>query len=131
MSIKSNNKVSFETSKTAMTDFVFLMLIFFVILSTLINPGLPVELPSAQSGTSDYPSRVTVTITSDEQYFLGNTPISPETLEQKLAEELSREGVEQTVVLHVDQAVPTGVTVGVLDIAKRNSWKIALATKSQ
>jgi biopolymer transport protein ExbD len=49
-------------------------------------------------------------------------------LEYELQEALSVHS-EKSLVLHVDKAVPTGQTVEVLDIAKRNRWKIVLATK--
>ncbi len=111
-----------------MTDLVFLLLIFFIIVSTLVSPyALPVDLPKSSNKTKEKP-QVTVSIYPDETFSVNNAKIEPAELESVLKSEM--ENVEnKAVVLHVDQIVPTGVTVSVLDIAKRNKWKIILATK--
>jgi biopolymer transport protein ExbD len=128
MELRSRNKVDPAFSMSSMTDLVFLLLIFFIILSTMVSPyALPVDLPNSSNKTKDKQT-VALRIDQDLNYSVGNRIIRPEQLEAELSEALSVH-TEKSIVLHVDKAVPTGNTVEVLDIAKRNRWKIVLATK--
>jgi len=114
-----------------MTDLVFLLLIFFVIVSTLVSPyALPVDLPKSANKTKEKP-KVAVRIDADQHFSVNNQLIEPLDLEGVLKDEMVKHAEDKAIVLHVDQQVPTGVTVGVLDIAKRNKWKIILATKPE
>ena len=128
MELRSRNKVDPAFSMSSMTDLVFLLLIFFIILSTMVSPyALPVDLPNSSNKTKDKQT-VALRIDQNLNYSVGNRIIRPEQLEAELSEALSVH-TEKSIVLHVDKAVPTGNTVEVLDIAKRNRWKIVLATK--
>lgn len=113
---------------SSMTDLVFLLLIFFIILSTLVSPySLPVDLPVSKN-RADAKQNVALRIDSDLNYSVNNKIINADNLETELSVNLA--SVERpSIVLHVDQRVPTGETVKVLDIAKRNGWRIVLATK--
>jgi biopolymer transport protein ExbD len=111
-----------------MTDLVFLLLIFFIIVSTLVSPySLPVDLPVSSNKSKDK-QNIALRIDRDLNYSVNNDIIDPLALEAELAGRLA--GTDKpSIVFHVDQSVPTGETVKVLDIAKRNQWKIVLATK--
>jgi len=113
---------------SSMTDLVFLLLIFFIILSTMVSPyALPVDLPNSNNKTTEKQT-VALRIGDDMTYSVGNRIVQQANLESELRKALSVQ-TEKSVVLHVDKSVPTGNTVEVLDIAKRNKWKIVLATK--
>jgi biopolymer transport protein ExbD len=128
MGIKSRNKVSVAFSMASMTDIVFLLLIFFIIVSTLVSPyALNVTLPTSNNKSTEKAS-VSVTITPDLGHFLNGKSIEPEVLESRLISELANSPKPQ-IVLHVDESVPTGVSVKILDIANRNKFGIVLATK--
>ncbi len=128
MNLRSRNKVNASFSMSSMTDLVFLLLIFFIILSTLVSPySLPVDLPVSKN-RADAKQNVALRIDSDLNYSVNNKIINADNLETELSVNLA--SVERpSIVLHVDQRVPTGETVKVLDIAKRNNWRIVLATK--
>ncbi|MFT4770484.1 MAG: biopolymer transport protein ExbD [Cryomorphaceae bacterium] len=130
MDLRSRNKVDPSFSMSSMTDLVFLLLIFFIILSTLVSPyALPVDLPVSKNRAKDKQT-IALRIDQDLIYSVDNQIIDPMALETTLAAQLV--GVEKPgIILHVDQQVPTGKTVEVLDIAKRNKWKIVLATKPE
>ncbi|MBX2984234.1 MAG: biopolymer transporter ExbD [Flavobacteriales bacterium] len=129
MGLRSSHKVDAGFNMSSMTDLVFLLLIFFVILSTLVSPyALPVDLPTSANKTKDK-AKVAVRIDADQHYSVNNNLIEPSQLEGVLQAEMAKNTSDQAIVLHVDQSVPTGVTVSVLDICKRNKWKIILATK--
>jgi biopolymer transport protein ExbD len=130
MGLRSSHKVDAGFSMSSMTDLVFLLLIFFIVVSTLVSPyTLPVDLPVSANQTKEKP-KVAVRIDAAERISVNNDIIEPETLEGVLVQEMMKfpEG-SRSIVLHVDQTVPSGTTVSVLDIAKRNKWKIILATR--
>ena len=131
MGLRSSHKVDAGFNASSMTDLIFLLLIFFVILSTLVSPyALPVALPPSANKTKEK-AKVTVRIDAEEHYSGNNQMIEAGQLEGMLTAEMAKTPQDQAIVLHVDQSVPTGVTVSVLDICKRNKWKIILATKPQ
>jgi biopolymer transport protein ExbD len=126
MALESKHKVNPMFSMSSMTDIIFLLLIFFMLTSSFITPsGLPVNLPSSKSSNIVL-QKVSVTITTDLQYFVNNKKISRGMLEAELRNELSsKEGV---VVLHIDKAVPTEYLVEVASIATLLEAKVSIAT---
>jgi biopolymer transport protein ExbD len=115
---------------SSMTDLVFLLLIFFVIVSTLVSPyALPIDLPKGSSTSPKKPT-VAIRINSDLIITINDKTVVEEELELALRQEMAGR-TEEPIVLQVEQSVPTGLMVTVLDVAKRNHWKIALATKIQ
>ncbi len=128
MALQSRNKVNSAFNMSSMTDIVFLLLIFFVVLSTLVSPNaIPVDLPKSNSKTKEKP-KVAVRIDADLVFAVNNKVIDPLTLETAMIDAMAAHLDDPAIVLHVDQTVPTGFTVNVLDIAKRNEWRIILAT---
>jgi biopolymer transport protein ExbD len=130
MALSSRNKVSVQFSMSGMTDIVFLLLIFFMLTSTLIAPNaIKLLLPKSSNQTAAKPI-VTVSITSDLNYYLGTNRISFNQLEPLLAEEL-RYRVEPTISLHADKSVPIEYVVKVMNIARKNKYKVILATSPE
>lgn len=131
MALKSRNKVSAEFSMSSMTDIVFLLLIFFMVTSTLIAPNaLKLLLPSSDSQTSANPiASISIKDKQDGTYLyaVGTTICNPEDIELLLKKEVA--GQEDPFVsLHVDKSVPMEEVVGIMNIAKNNEWKLILAT---
>lgn len=130
MNLRPRNKVDASFSMSSMTDLVFLLLIFFIIVSTLVSPyALPVDLPVSKNKTTEK-QNVSLRIDKDLVYSVNNKIINADVLEAELQRMLS-DVTEPSIVFHVDQRVPTGKTVEVLDIAKQHKWKIVLATKPE
>ncbi len=134
MAIKTRNKVSVEFSMASMSDLVFLLLIFFMLTSTLVSPNaIKLLLPSSSSKTIAKQS-VTIYINDQYEYFLGQVPVEitalPDVLYSKLAAE-----TEGTVVLRVDKTVPVQYVVNVIDAVNtindlhKTKHKVILATK--
>ena len=112
---------------SGMTDIVFLLLIFFMITSTLIAPNaLKLLLPQSKHQTTAKPI-TTVSITSNYEYYIETTRVPLSELEQKLRVILQNEP-EPTISLHVDRSVPMEHVVRVMNIAKDNRYKLILAT---
>lgn len=128
MAIRSKNKVSIEFSVASMTDIIFLLLIFFIITSTLISPNaLKVLLPTSSAKTTSKKS-ISVTITPDLKYFINQQQVDEQSIEPVLKQQLT--GIDKPgIILHVDRTVPVEYPVKVMDIANRNGYEMVLATK--
>lgn len=130
MALKSRNKVSVAFSMASMTDIVFLLLIFFIIVSTFVSPyALNVNLPTSNNKSTEKAS-VSVTIKPDLTHYIDGKQVDVNELEPLLINALQNKPKPQ-IVLFTDESVPTGVTVKILDIANRNKFGIVLATKPQ
>ena len=127
MSLRSKNKVSSNFSMSSMTDIVFLLLIFFMLTSTLVSPNaLKLLLPNRKARTLEKQT-VSVSITPEIEYYIEDQKIPFEDLENQLIQLLSNE-VEPAIVLHADKTVDIEFAVKVMDIAYRNKYKVVLAT---
>lgn len=128
MAIRSKNKVSAEFNMSSMTDIVFLLLIFFMITSTMIHPNaLELSLPKSSNQTSEKPL-TSVSITKDLQFAVEREFVSFEEIEPLLKQKLSGND-KPSVALHVEKSVPMEEVVKIMNIAKNNKWKLILATK--
>ncbi len=130
MAIGSRNKVSVSFSMSSMTDIVFLLLIFFIIVSTMVSPNaLKVLLPKSAAKTTS-PQTVSVSISPDIQYYLNGNLVSTETLESGIINAVGQ-AEKPGIVLHCDQSVPLEHAVKVMDIANRNKFELVLATRAK
>ena len=128
MNLRGKNKVSANFNMSSMTDIVFLLLIFFMLTSTLVSPNaLKLLLPNSSSKTLEKQT-VSVSINPNIEYFIGEEKVAIENLENYLNELLSKE-LEPAIILHADKTVDIEYVVKVMDIAYRNQYKIVLATK--
>ena len=112
---------------SSMTDIVFLLLIFFMLTSTLVSPNaLKLLLPSSKARTLEKQT-VSVSITPEIDYYIGEKQVPFEQLEDELKLELAGQ-IEPAIVLHADKTVDIEYAVKVMDIAYRNKYKVVLAT---
>ena len=130
MALRSKNKVSAAFSMSSMTDIVFLLLIFFMLTSTLVTTNaLDLVLPNSTAQTVKK-QRVSVSINENFEYFIDKEVVELKYIEAQLIDKLA--GLdEQVVVLRVDKSVPIEYAVEVMDIAYRNKFKIVLATQQK
>ena len=128
MGLRSRNKVSPNFNMSSMTDIVFLLLIFFMLTSTLVSPNaLKLLIPSSSSKTLASQT-VSVSITKDLKYYIDQDPVEFEFMEALLIKKMGG-NAENSIVLHVDKQIPVEEAVKVMDIASRNKFKMVLATK--
>lgn len=127
MAISSRSKVSAAFSMAGMTDIVFLLLIFFMLTSTLIvDNALKLSLPQSTNQVSEKPV-ITVSITKDVEFYVEKTRVSVNELESVLKQRLDFR-MEPTISLYADRTVPLEHVVKVMNIAKNNKYKLILAT---
>ncbi|MFA5301652.1 MAG: biopolymer transporter ExbD [Bacteroidales bacterium] len=137
MAIRRNTKVEPTFTMSSMTDIVFLLLIFFLVTSTLINPNaLKLLLPKSTNQISEK-ARVSLSIKHYSQagtfsyHINGNhQAVSFSEIEPQLQEFLQNCD-DPTVSLYVDKSVPMEQVVQVMNIAKRNQYKVILATSPE
>jgi len=130
MALKTRNKVNANFSMSSMTDIVFLLLIFFMVTSTLISPNaLKLLLPKSSNQTAAKPI-TSVSIDKNYNFYIETIAVPFSQLENKLQRKLAREK-EPTISLHVDKSVPMEQVVKVMNIAKDNKYKLILATRAK
>jgi biopolymer transport protein ExbD len=134
MAIKSRHKVDPSFSMASMADMVFLLLVFFLTTSTLINPNaLKLLLPkSTNQITAKYGVTVSIKHYSETNTFTyhinGNKQAIPFADVEAAVQYALKDAEDPTISLSVDHTVPTGLVVDMMNIAKRNHYKIILAT---
>ena len=136
MAIKRTTKADANISMSSMTDIVFLLLIFFLVTSTLINPNaLKLLLPKSTGQVSAKPT-VTVSIKDwgNDQFTYhingSETPTPMSRVEDELVDILQAEE-DPTFSIYSDESVPIKEIVQVMNIAKRNHYKVILATQPE
>jgi biopolymer transport protein ExbD len=136
MAIKRSTKVLSEFSMSSMTDIVFLLLIFFLVTSTLVNPNALKLLLPKSTGQVNAKATVSVSIKDwgDDRYTYhlngDETPLTYEAVEDGLVELLQSEE-DPTFSIYSDESVPIKEVVGIMNIAKRNHYKVILATQPE
>lgn len=119
---------------SSMSDLVFLLLIFFMLTSTLVSPNaIKLLLPSSTSKTMAKQT-ITVYVNEQYQYFVNETPATIENLQMSMASALAGQS-EATIVLRSDRTVPIQYIVNVIDAVNqlnemmKTKYKVILATK--
>ncbi len=131
MGLKKRSKVESGFSMSSMTDIVFLLLIFFMITSTMVTPpaNKDLVLPKSDHQVSAKPN-TTISVNKDLKYFIEGDEISFWKIEKHLKGIMANEP-ETYIALHVDETVPFSVVGKIRDIAIRNKYKLILATQAR
>ena len=131
--IKRRTKTIGDFSMSSMTDIIFLLLIFFMLTSTIVVPNaIKVNLPQGKERVHTQPM-ARITIKADLTYYAqwGREAVK-EVQESEIAAflaECSEKDQEMFVALYADETVPYREVVKVLDIANENKYKMVLATR--
>ena len=133
MALKRRNKADASFSTSSMTDIIFLLLIFFILTSTVVHPNaIKLMLPQSSEQTSAKPL-TRVTIDKELNYYVA---FGAETERQVPFDEIETfllqvesEEPEMYVALYADETIPYGEVVKVLNIANKNKFKLVIATR--
>ena len=129
MALESRHSTNKNFSMSGMTDIVFLLLIFFMITSTLIVPAAQnVSLPESNNQTQATPVLV-ISISQDKLIYVEDQVYDISELEDVLRKKLESYGEAPTVRLNADKDLNMDEVFVVLNIAKRNRYKVILGTK--
>ena len=130
MNLRGRNKVNPNFNMSSMTDIVFLLLIFFMLSSTLVTvSAIDVLLPKA-GGKKENNASVSISITNQSKFYIDKTLVSENNLELEI---LRKVGVDKKkiIVIRGDQNVPYKSVMKVIDLANKNKLKMILAVKGK
>ena len=133
MALKRRTKSSESFSMASMTDIIFLLLIFFLITSTIVVPNaIKVTLPEAQKQTAAKPV-TRVTIDTNLNYYVAfgsqrERRVSFDEIEPFLQEQHGKEP-EMWVAVYADESIAYKEVVKIMEIANKNNFKMYLATR--
>lgn len=129
MKIRRRHREGAEVSTDSLNDIMFFLLIFFLILSTLVNPSvIKINLPSSKANQQIDTKPIALVVTKDLQYFLNNRPVDVMNLEAELIEAM-KEVKEPTVILKVDNSLTVQDLVNVMQIGAKLKVKMVLGTR--
>ena len=131
MDFKTRNKITPNFNMSSMTDVVFLLLIFFMIASTLAKNlnTIDVKLPQAK-GKSENRENISVSIDSKNRFYIDGEFVSKKNIKDKLITKLSKSN-KRVIILRSDSTVPIKEIIYLMDIANKNSIKVVLAVKEK
>ncbi|MBR99233.1 MAG: biopolymer transporter ExbD [Flavobacteriaceae bacterium] len=131
MNLKGRNKITPEFSMSSMTDIVFLLLIFFMIASTLAKQlnTIDIKLPEAK-GKTENRNTVNVTINNNSHFYINSKRVSRAKVRNELLTELNQ-SESKSIVLRAEKKVPIDEVVYVMDLANKNGIKVVLAVDSK
>ena len=130
MNLRKRRERTTEIYTASLNDIMFFLLLFFLITSTLATPNvLKLLLPNSKASTQSIKHPITISVTSDLQYAVNNTPVSAELIEETL-KAIIKEQTDPTALLKVDKTVEVQNLVDLLDIGNRLKIKMVLATST-
>jgi len=132
MALKRRNKVNASFSMSSMTDIVFLLLIFFMVTSTLVAPNaLKLLLPQSNNQTAAKPI-TTISITKDLKYYINDDGrirrVEFREIEPILQNRYGIGNDDIYISLHAEKSVPWDEVVKIMNIARKNKYKMIAAT---
>ena len=124
MNFRSENKIKIEGGMSSMTDLVFLLLIFFIVISTMITAGVNIDVPK-NGGKSSDKKILTININDQNEYFINKqkSPIGSEKIKSAILKNI---GEDSIISLYGSNESSWEASVYIIDIAKQNDLKLSL-----
>lgn len=125
MNLGRRNRVKAEGGMSSMTDLVFLMLIFFIIMSTMSEPGIPVNLPSGEGATSEK-SPLNVGVNEANMYLLADdteTFYTYDEIEPLILSKMEEQLEDKTIKISGDKNADYEYVFRLIALSKKNEWK--------
>jgi biopolymer transport protein ExbD len=128
MKIRRKSRFAPEVFTSSLSDIMFFLMLFFLIISTMSNPNvIKLMLPKASATQQMYKKQITLSIDDKKVYYIDKTPYQFEQLETELRNLF--EGVEErTIVLRVDKNLAVQDLVDVLELGAKQDIKMVMAT---
>ena len=117
-----------EVFTSSMNDIMFFLMLFFIIISTLLNPSMiRVALPNSRNSQTLQKKEINLTMTKEKIYYVNNAQVPFDALESELKKELAH-SPEAFIMLRFDNTLPIQDLVNVLSIGNRLNSKMIIAT---
>lgn len=116
----------------ALNDILFILLMFFLIVSTLANPNVIKLSQPKSTGDTKAKQNVVVSIDAARQFYVGTTPVSQDSLKMMLLPVIEKEKTEMpTIVINADKTVDIDAVVSVMRVARELGARTVLSTEKQ
>jgi len=126
--LRKKKDATAEVFTSSMNDIMFFLMLFFIIVSTLLNPSMiKVSLPSAQSSQSIQKKEINLTMTKDKAYYINNTLVPYNGIEAMLKKELAK-APDAYIMLRFDNMLTIQDMVDILSLGNRLNTKMIIAT---
>ncbi len=120
-----------EVSTSSLSDIMFFLMLFFLIISTLVNPSvIKLMLPKSEAGKAVAKQTITVSVDAEKNYYINNTPVAYEQLEPQLAAQ-TQSMEDPTVVLRADNTLTVQTIVDLITLGNKLKIKMVLATTNK
>jgi biopolymer transport protein ExbD len=127
MNLKKRHRDEGEVHTGPLNDILFILLLFFLIVSTLANPNvIKLSQPKSKSDTKSKQT-VVVSIDANKQFYVGTTKVPLDELKSRLQPFLAKEADQPAIVINADKSVPIEDVVAVMRIARELGAKSVLA----
>lgn len=131
MAIKRNKRFHAEVHASSMSDIMFFLLLFFLIISTLSNPNvIKMTLPKSKTNEKTNKQLVSISVTEEKLYYIDKQQVPFEQLEKELLAKVGNDK-EQTVVVRIPFNLQVQDLVDVLQIGVKNNMKFVIATNNK
>jgi biopolymer transport protein ExbD len=132
MQIRKAHRAETEVFTEALNDILFILLMFFLIVSTLANPNvIKLSQPKSQ-GDTKAKQNVVVSIDANLQFYVGTTPVSVDSLRSVLTPIIQKEKTDiPTIVINADKSVDIDAVVAVMKVARELGARTVLSVEKQ
>ena len=131
MPIKRNKRFHAEVATSSLSDIMFFLLLFFLIISTLANPNvIKMTLPKSKNNEKTNKQLISLSVTEDKKFFLDKQEVAFADLETTLLSKIDT-SKEQTIVVRIPFNMQVQDLVDVLQIGVKNKLKFVLATDAK
>jgi biopolymer transport protein ExbD len=128
MSIKRKRRFHAEVATSSLSDIMFFLLLFFLIISTLANPNvIKMTLPKAKANEKTNKQLISLSVTDDKKFYIDKQEVDFENLETQLMSKIG-DDKQQTVVVRIPFNLQVQDLVDVLQIGVKNNLKFVIAT---
>lgn len=128
MAIKRNKRFHAEVATSSLSDIMFFLLLFFLIISTLANPNvIKMTLPKSKSNEKTNKQLITIAVTADKKFYIDKQEVTFDTLEVALLAKMNG-AKDATVIIRIPFNLQVQDLVDVLQIGVKNKLKFVIAT---
>lgn len=129
--IKRNKRFHAEVATSSLSDIMFFLLLFFLIISTLANPNvIKMTLPKSKNNEKTNKQHITLSVTEDKKFYLDKKEVAFTALESELLSQLG-DSKDQSVVVRIPYNLQVQDLVDVLQIGVKNNLKFVIATNAK
>jgi len=131
MPIKRNRRFHAEVATSSLSDIMFFLLLFFLIISTLANPNvIKMTLPKSEQNEKTNKQHISLSVSEDKLYYVDKQQVGFEELEAALLAKMG-DAKDKTVIVRIPYNLQVQDLVDLLQIGVKNNLKFVIATNKK